>query len=424
MTLKAVESLLNRAIGLDPASIGSGAIQRVVQGRMEACGLADAGAYLARLQSSKEELEELIEGVIVPETWFFRDRAPFALLGHHAASEWFPAHPGGVLRVLSVPCSTGEEPYSVAMTLLDAGLSPGQFRVDAVDISHRALRSARRAVYGKNSFRGGDLGFRGRHFAVRQDGYGLLPRVSEAVRFVQGNLLDSPFLAGRDLYDVIFCRNLLIYFDPRARERAVDTLDRLLKDSGLLFVGHAEMARMWTERFVSVRRSGAFAYRRRGLAQRVEAKQGVPRPVSRVMGQTPNDRAPGPVTRDSGFAPTRPASQEGLERETAPLFQDAPALPLEAATRLAGDGRMEAAAALCEAHLREKGADAQAYFLLGVIREALNDDDGAEAHLNRAIYLDPGHGEALLHLVLLMERRGDRAGAARLRRRMRRIQKA
>lgn len=404
MALTAIESLLNNRIGLDPASIGKAAIARVVRHRAAACGLSDAEGYLARLRVSEEELEELIEEVIVPETWFFRDREPFTFLGHHVASEGLP--PNGVLRVLSVPCSTGEEPYSIAMTLLDAGLSPGQFRVDAIDVSKRALLAARRAVYGRNSFRDKDQAFRERYFELQSEGSRLLPPASQAVHFVQGNLLNSPFLAGQDLYDIVFCRNLLIYFDRRAREQAIDILDRVLKKSGLLFLGHAETIQIWTDRFISVNHPRTFAYRRREASQKAEVKSSKNSHASRITRHA--SKALQPVTRDprpvTAFDPRPPES------------------PLETAALLADQGRLAEAAALCETYLREQGPHPQAYYLLGAVRQASGDEAQAEAHFNRTLYLDPHHQEALLHLVLLAEHRGDRAGAALLRQRARRAQ--
>src|SRR6185369_5176323 len=110
--------------------------------------------------------------------------------------EWLRTHPDGVLRVLSLPCSTGEEPYSVAMALLDAGFPAERFRVDALDISLRALAFARRGVFGRNSFRGGDLEFRERHFTAAGAGWQLGEVARQPVEFRQGNVLDTHLQPG------------------------------------------------------------------------------------------------------------------------------------------------------------------------------------------------------------------------------------
>ncbi len=103
-------------------------------------------AYWERVRGSRAELQALIEAVVVPETWFFRDREAFAALARLAREEWLPSAPQtGCCRLLSLPCSTGEEPYSMAMALLDAGVPADRFRIDAVDISAAALAQAERA---------------------------------------------------------------------------------------------------------------------------------------------------------------------------------------------------------------------------------------------------------------------------------------
>lgn len=150
--------------------------------------------------------------------WFYRDADAFkalARLAHERLAERGNALP---LRVLSLPCSTGEEPYTIAMTLLDAGFDAAQLRIDAMDISDRSLATAQRAVYGRNSFRGNAFPFRDAHFTRTEDGWRLAPRIVEAVRFSRANLmqLDASSLG---VYDFVFCRNVLIYFDRDAQQK-------------------------------------------------------------------------------------------------------------------------------------------------------------------------------------------------------------
>src|SRR5262249_4075648 len=143
------ERLLKDTIGLDTEAIGASALARAVQERQAACRLRDPLAYWDYARSSDDERQQLVEAVVVPETWVFRDRGAFGALEQMVQDEWRGAR-GRVLRVLSVPCSSGEEPYSIAMALTEAGLAPEQFHIDAVDVSARALARARRAVYGRN----------------------------------------------------------------------------------------------------------------------------------------------------------------------------------------------------------------------------------------------------------------------------------
>src|SRR5262245_34745751 len=167
------EALLKSRIGLEAESVRRVVIERAVRQRMSATGCRDEDAYWAVLNASLHELQALVEAVVVPETWFFRYPESFAALGR-LAFERLPALAGGrALRILSLPCSTGEEPFSIVMALLDAGLAPGLFQVDAVDISERVLERARQGMYGRNSFRGDDLGFRERYFIPTGEGHTL-----------------------------------------------------------------------------------------------------------------------------------------------------------------------------------------------------------------------------------------------------------
>lgn len=236
MPLAEIENLLKRTMGLDSASVGVGVIRRAIRERIARRGLESPAAYLALLQQDEGELQELIENVVVPETWFFRDREAFSALAQ-LAQERHRRQPQAVMRLLSLPCATGEEPYSMVMTLLDAGLPPEAFVVDAIDISAQALAKARAALYGKNSFRGGEENFRARYFDGTAQGWRLREPVRRKVGFRRGNLFEPGLLPEAATYDVVFCRNVLIYFDAVTQERAVAVLTRLLKPEGLFFVG-------------------------------------------------------------------------------------------------------------------------------------------------------------------------------------------
>src|SRR6185503_2724728 len=166
------------------------------------------------------------------------------------------------LRLLSVPSSTGEEPYSMAMALLDAGVPSARFQIDAMDVSLHALERAAAAVYGRNSFRGtGTLG-RDHHFEAAPRGRRVCQRVRRQVRFRHGNLLACPFVPPRDRFDIIFCRNLLIYFDRATQDRTIEQLGALLKPDGLLFVGSSEGGLTLSHGYVSAKLPMAFAFRR------------------------------------------------------------------------------------------------------------------------------------------------------------------
>lgn len=267
--MKQIEDLLRQLIGLDAASIGSALIAGVVRLRMKELGLTRVDDYHRVLQFSPREWNELVESVVVKETWFFRDHEPFSAFVRLVQSEWLPAHPAGALQVLSVPCASGEEPYSLAMALREAGLPPERFAIEGIDISCHALERAEHGVYRKRSFREQDIAFRDRYFREVEGGYLLDAAIREKVCFHPANLLGDDFTTRRAAYDFIFCRNLLIYFDRATHRRAFDRLNDLLAPAGALFVGPAEMPLAIENGFVSAELPMAFACRKPVPAGRI-----------------------------------------------------------------------------------------------------------------------------------------------------------
>ncbi len=381
--MKQIESLLQHTIGLHAATIGSSLVEHAVRGRMRRLGLTQQHDYLELLRKSPAEWNLLVESMVVTETWFFREKHPFSAMVRLALEEWLPAHPAGLLRLLSVPCSTGEEPYSMAMALLDAGFPATRFDINAVDISARALAFAQRGIYGRNSFRGQELDFRARFFQPAHRGYALNPAVRKQVRFQKGNVLDDGCLPETGVYDFIFCRNLLIYFDRPAQDRTMAKLRRLLTPTGILFVGSAEQQLALHNGFVSANLPLSFACRKAPVTGR---------------------------TTPSGHQPDKSALWPVMPRSIPALNSPAPATPppsgLQKARQLANEGRLAEAAELCETHLREQGVSADAYYLLGQVRHAAGADAQADEFYRKALYLEPGHSETLLQWALLSERNG------------------
>ncbi|WP_051460234.1 protein-glutamate O-methyltransferase CheR [Pseudogulbenkiania sp. MAI-1] len=414
MALIEFERLLKQAMGLSAATIGEVTLERALQERQQACGLPDLQAYWDRLQSSTAELQELIEALVVPETWFFRHGEAFSALVEVARKGTLRTVPGTPLRLLSLPCATGEEPYSMAMALLDAGFSAGQFHIDAVDISQRALGKARAACYGKHSFRSRDLGFRERYFEATGHGYRLIEPVRRLVQFRQGNLFSPLSFPQAASYELIFCRNLLIYFDRPTQEQAIAVLGQLLAPHGLLFVGHAETSLLTSQGFVPAQLSRAFAFHK---AERTEqppwpapARTTRAAPAKPLLPPPPRQAA---ASRPASPPPSRPVPSPGLPRQAE--------TELDAASRLADQGQFAAAARLCLAHLDTHGPSARVFHLLGLVNDASGDAAEAASFYRKALYLDPEHGEALIHLALLLEKQGHMDSAQRLHARARRL---
>ncbi|MDL2358441.1 MAG: CheR family methyltransferase, partial [Pseudomonadota bacterium] len=196
--MSGARDLLRRASGLD---LSEPTVDRALRERIAKSGAADTEQYLQRMAPA--ELAELIELVVVPESWMFRDSEAFA-----AATAFLQrrlaARPERLLRILSIPCAGGEEPYSMAMALADAGVPASAYRIEGVDLSSVALERALAGHYTRNAFRGGDLGFRQRHFTSVGDGYQISDALRSQVSFSQGNLLAFDSAAGAGRYDLVF----------------------------------------------------------------------------------------------------------------------------------------------------------------------------------------------------------------------------
>jgi chemotaxis protein methyltransferase WspC len=413
------EAILADRIGLDVASIGHDEVARAVRRRVEQTGCQDVGGYFARLLESDAEWEELAELVLVPETWFFREPTAFDLLAARAALH---ASSGSSRRfsVLSLPCATGEEPYSAAMTLLDVGLPPARFCVEALDVSRRAIDAAREATYDARSVKRAGPDRLQRFFEEVDGRWRVRGDVRRLVRFSTGNLVDPRLLIGAGPFDVVFCRNALIYLSGAARRQVLATLSRLVRADGVLLTGHAESLRLVEPAFESARVPRTFAWVRStsgvGMAEPMHsgaharsrsahATGGLAVP-SRTAGAAFDDRRVGSRPASLGAGPDSPGAAA-----------TGPATLLAQATRLADAGHLDQARAVAARLTGAWPGEAAGHYMAGVIASGLGRHAEAEAAFRRAVYLDPRHEQALLHLAFLRARRGDAGEANRLRRR-------
>ena len=428
MSCESLEELLRDEIGLDPTSVGSSAHSARGEAADEGSETGRPGGVRASGQSNQTtELQELIEEVIVAESWFFRDERPFEWLRDYVRERWIGAPARPPLRILSLPCAAGEEPYSIAIVLSEEGLPARRYQIDAVDISARRLASARRGVYSQNAFRGPD---------DRVPVALLSSSIPKGMRSIPryGRRFDSSREAfsilgcsrGSPPYDVVFCRNLLIYLVPSARAALLALIDRCAGSDGVLLIGHADRLDSTgaARGFAATGDLGCFAYRRISVARE-------PPSPSRLC--TPLE-SPRPILEPAVHLPQSVQSKRAVARYEAQCNRRAagscqdllihltphavePSLLLSQASELANQGRFMEAIACCERHLREQGVTAPAYCLMGMICQAAGDRGRAEDCFRKAVYLDPNHDEALLALALLAEHRGDQNAAAGFRRR-------
>ncbi|MFK0377078.1 CheR family methyltransferase [Pandoraea sp. NPDC090278] len=476
-----IERLLYDTMGLDADTLGANAIERAIRVRLAALSttspdMQDAppySRYWQRLQQSPQELQALIEAVVVPETWFFRHRDAFTALTQmvheERESRRGTVREGQALRLLSLPCSTGEEPYSMAMTMFDAGLGANDFTIDALDISERALAVAREGLYGRNSFRGppGTMLFRDRYFTPEGENLRVIGALRTQVRWHSGNLFDPSLVDRLGTFDYVFFRNVLIYFDRDGQRRAIAALEQLMRLGATLFAGPAEGGTLTSNGLAPTGHVQAFSFRVAGPVRDVQTSAGLSRPTGTLDAFRPappvsaldavaqhrvalphishvSHVSPLPSSAQAQ-APLAPSTGVGSSRTFAPVTlvtppPDSPrpgvfqhvdatakadiAVQLTQAQTAADAGDFVGAVALCRAVLGIDRANAQAEYLLGLVEDARGDAQGALIHYRRALYLEPGHYEALVHCAALLDARGDATGARRLLERAERTERA
>lgn len=406
---------LKARIGLDVTSVGPAIIERAVRQRSTAANALTADEYWHTLLGSRDEQQALIEAVIVPETWFFRYPESFATLAKLATKRLAEINNMRALRILSLPCSTGEEPYSIAMTLLDAGLKPHQFKVEGMDVSPLSVEKARGALYGKNSFRGQDIEFRERHFTAESEGYRLSERVLEQVRLQVGNLLDPALLANEAPYDFVFCRNLLIYFDQPTQQQVFEVLKRLTHVDGVLFIGPAEGSLLGRLGMRSIGIPQSFAFHRQNTPAPEPMPTFIPAPLP---ARQPVRNVNPPPVRNRPFAPVTPLPvvAKAANPDDATLLANIAAL--------ANEGKSLDARAACESYLRSHEPVAQVFYWLGLLSDVAGRALEAQGFYRKALYLEPQHPDALMQLAALLQSQGDTAGARRLQDRAARSERA
>jgi chemotaxis protein methyltransferase WspC len=406
--------MLRNATGLN---LSKSTVDRALKNRMEQTDAANQDEYLERM--TPQELTALVELVVVPESWFYRDQQAF-----YAAADFvrarLAADNGRLVRILTIPCAGGEEPYTMAMVLSDAGIPSGGYIIDAFDISPGCVERARSGIYGRNAFRSQDLGFRDRHFShVGDDDYRVSDTIRKQVRIKQGNLLEFDLSARSGYYDVIFCRNLLIYFDKPTTKAAIAKLEALLAPDGQLFAGYAEVPSFCQHGFAPLQYPQAFGVVKEAAATPRKSTLAALSPVKAAAPRVARGIAPAPPPSPARAVPTRPPAAKPATAPTPAANVDL----LAEARRLADLGDVKASEGKCRDHLAQQPDSAEAYFILGLLNELTNKLKLAEDYWKRCIYLQPDHYEALCHLALLAEANNDAAGAAALKARAARIYK-
>ncbi|MFL5817381.1 MAG: CheR family methyltransferase [Conexibacter sp.] len=344
----------------------------------------------------KAFVASLLESVAVHETFFFRQRDDLDTIDWRALLVTAHASGSPTLRTWVAGCSTGEEAYTLAMLATEALGEPAAVSLLATDLSAAALRRAERGRYGPRSVRHVDGALRERHLKPVGAEWAVGETLRRLVRFQQHNLVTDPPPGER--FELILCRNVLIYFDAPTVERVVRSLERALAPGGMLVLGAADR----------LCRLPDPARSRAPRAARPAA------PWRARLGRPARERPADAVPRRSWRTPAREpaaATTPALPAATSPAG-DGPT-PLAAALVAADAGRMDEALAATERALTADPLDADAHYIRGVAQLGRADGPAATESLRRALYVDPGFALAAFQLGRAYDLLGDEPAARR-----------
>ncbi len=477
---------LREACGLCFADDKCPRVAKVIGSRMSELGIGCFSEYQRMLTSSpgsRDELATLAALLTVGETHFFRNEDHWRALAE-CVLPWIRERNAATgqhrIRIWSAGCSTGEEAYTASIVLSRSlpDLARWSIEITGTDLSPAAIATAKRAVYTEHSFRGVPPEIKKEYFDPVEAGrYSPRADIRDMVRFQEMNLLDTTAMTQMCDVDVIFCRNVLIYFDASSSQRVMAHFHRSLRSDGYLFLGHAESTHGSSPGFASLNVCNTFIYTSVPCAARASSPintslrpdrepsiPAVPRDSTearrpsreqrqRTADQTDKSKA---VTRarvdaslrattEADRTPEReaPASAQSVATPTVPSLDALRARAIEhlcaeenaqarktfeeilrrepndsecllgMALLLAGSGSSEAALQCCERILQAQPMSAEAYWVMALVHEGLGEDAIAQRELEKAVYLDDGFSIAHFRLAGLYNRAQRQDAATR-----------
>ena len=242
-------------------------VQRRVNERMEATHATSFASYFARLRSDMNgEVEQFINAFTVNETYFYREDHQLRCLTTDLLGERIRTRRRSeALRIWSIPCSTGEEPYSIALSLLEGWPQVDAYDVEIVgsDIDTRVLEAAEAGIFGRRALMRLPPHLVGKYFIqLDEERWQILDDLRGSIRFTAANLVEAGETRPHGRFDVIFCRNVLIYFDDASRRQAAENLYENLEPGGFICLGHTESMSRISPLFEVRRFADAIVYQR------------------------------------------------------------------------------------------------------------------------------------------------------------------
>ncbi|MHB9004117.1 MAG: CheR family methyltransferase [Coriobacteriia bacterium] len=411
--------------------------------------LPSLAEYHDLLANDENEFKELMNLVTINETSFFRFPQQFEAMRTTVIPQILESKPSisRNFRVWSAGCSTGEEPYTIAMTLLDSGIEGLGYRMEVLgtDVSTNALNRAQEGVYPARALLSIPNSVSSRFFEPTARGHRVVDQVRKLITFQYQNLIKEPYPAAlMGNWDIIFCRNVTIYFKLESTRRVVDNFYRSINPGGYLFIGHSETLTSISDKFEPMEIGGVFLYRKPverhvfnfDTIQTDRAPKKRRTTIERIADLRPRERA---ARREVAPAIVQAAATDASAEDIAPLLEEARTASqegrnetvLELVSRIQALDPNNAQAFLLSAHvLADEGKFAPALeqchkalavdpllaavrFVLGMIYLRQGDSALAMSEFKRTVYIDPGFALAYLNMANLHRARGSNDDALR-----------
>lgn len=426
--LSASSELIGATLGLHFPEERWPDLERGLASAAPELGQPDAQALAQWLRSaspSRSEIEILASHLTIGETYFFREKESFQFFEETIVPELLRSRVGKNrrIRIWSAGCCTGEEPYSIAMILdrIVPQRSGWNITILATDINPRFLRKAAEGLYSEWSFRAMPPGARERWFRKRSGRlWELEPRIRSRVTFSCVNLATDIFPAlvnDTNAMDVIFCRNVLMYFSAERGAEIVQKFHQALAPGGWLLVNPAETSSSTFSAFQAVSHSGGTAYRKPGVGEsRLSPASFLTPAVSQPSPHSFQASSPAPLElpRPNTFIRASAAAiRAAPEPSDALPEEDDPRELVARARRCANEGRLEEAARWCRLAIAAEKMNPAHHYLFSAVCREMGEMDRAAESLGRALYLDPEFVLAHFGLANIELARGRRGAATR-----------
>lgn len=404
-----------------------------IRERMEETGISSVKDYLHELKfgsAHKDEIRALAEKLTVQETSFFRFGQQFEVMREVIVPEIIrKREKRRFIRIWSAGCSTGQEPYTIAMVLLDSLPEPASWEISilATDINRPALDTAARGIYGQNAVSSVPFRYLNTYFQRKENDYYISDKVRKTIFFRDHNLVTEDYsLPAMQSLDIIFCRNVTIYFDLATIKKVIDHFYRKIVVGGHHFLGHSETLWKISDKFEAVEYRNTFFYRKPVTLLAASKRPHIPIPELSVgfrrtvrknkkVAPAPcpplkPKAGPSPLKEDYGNIFDQAAEASRLKR-----YDDALALlkrlgpndppydraQLAQAGILANQGKAEEAITILSGVIGRDNLCELAYYLLGLLYNRSDQDEKAIEMLKKALYVNPENALVSFHLAEL-----------------------